>query len=100
MITQEKALNRLKKIRLSHKLATYLVENGVMSVSQLALMPTPKLRVLLKDVDLNKDSIKSIKKRACALKAIIDNHAMTVHGQVSPYFKNFSPLYSRLNGLV
>ena len=53
----------------------------------LAMLPTPKLKALVNGTNLGNDSIESIQKRAKALKAIVDNHFVTVRGQVSPNYK-------------
>ena len=75
------------KTGLAGNLAKQLAGKGIRSAIQLANMSIDQLQALLGDANLGRDTLYNIRKRARVMKALIDNHLVTVRGQVSPAYK-------------
>ena len=87
MSPQKKPVDRLRKIGLSETLANYLAGKGVSSVMQLANMSFAALTETLSGADLDGNTISGIRRIAAVMRSLVNNHLMTVHGQVSPSYK-------------
>lgn len=87
MTHTDKSTARLMKTGLAENLARQLAGKGIRSAIQLANMSIDQLQELLGDASLGKDTLYNIRKRARVMKALIDNHLVTVRGQVSPAYK-------------
>lgn len=87
MTTNNRSVARLQKLGLSENTATHLAGKGIVSAIQLATKSTRELQELLTGADMGNDTIYTIKKKAMVMKALIDNHLVTVRNQVSPIYK-------------
>lgn len=97
MTNQNQAVERLKKIGLSITAAENLAERGISSAIHLAMLTQSKLEELTEDIELDGETVIGIHKKAKLLKQIVDNHVVTIRGQVSPFYQALASTNAKNN---